>query len=101
MKKNKASLDNKSLLREAIADINKELVYLKKEKRKFKKQISGLDCTVEKAHLKEEELKNKIAKLLEKETRLTENKKSTQIKIDRLSDKLGKIEKIKYEMSDV
>ena len=101
MKSKKNSSDDRSLLREAIIDINKELGYLKKEKVSLKKQISGLDTNVEKARLQEEELKRKITKLLERENHLGEKKKTTQMKIDRLSDKLGKIEKIKYEMGDV
>lgn len=49
----------------------------------------------------EEELKKKIARLLEKEAILNKRKTNTQTNIDKLSDKLNKIEKIKSEMIDV
>jgi len=91
----------RSLLKEAISDIDQELKRLGKEKDSIKGQISGIDKSVENAQASEKAFQEKIAKLLEKEARLTEKKKSNQVMMDRLADKLGKIEKIKSEMADV
>ena len=91
----------RSLLQEAILDIDRELSRLSKEKGSLKRQISGIDMSVETARSLEKKLQERIAKLLEKEAALTEKKKKTQTKTDRLSDKLSKIQKIKSEMSDI
>jgi len=91
----------KPLLKEAIKDINRELTLLKNGRADFKRQISNIDLGVYNSRNMEEQLKKKIAKLLEKEAKLNKKKSSTQDKIDRLSDKLNKIEKIKSEISDI
>ena len=39
--------------------------------------------------------------LIEKEAKLNQKKNNLQTKIDRVSDKLGKISKIKSEMADI
>jgi len=101
MKKEKKSGEKNVLLKEAILDIDKELIRLNKDKSSLKRQISGIDVNVGDAQKLEKELQERIARLLEKEAGLIERKKNTQVKIDRLSDKLGKIGKIKLEMADV
>lgn len=102
MKKEKrGSSDKKSLLREAILDIDKELARLNRDKNSLRKQIDGIDSEVGNAQDLEKRLQEKIAALLKREAALNEKKKNTQISIDRLSDKLGKIKKIKSEMNDV
>ena len=60
----------KSLLKEAIIDIDAELKRLNSEKTSLKTQISKLDKNVESAQVSEKELQGKIARLLEKEASL-------------------------------
>ena len=50
---------------------------------------------------KERELQQRIARLIEKEAKLNQRKKLLQTKIDRVSDKMNKISKIRSEMSDL
>lgn len=101
MKKEKGVVDKKSLLREAIVDIDRELARLNKEKGSLRRQIGSIDSEVGSSQELEKKLQEKIAVLLKREAALSEKKKGTQVKIDRLSDKLGKIKKIKSEMNDV
>ena len=67
----------------------------------MKKQISNLDSGVDNARRLEEELKRKIARLLEREARLAKRKSMAQTKIDKLSDRLNKINKITEVISDL
>ena len=62
---------------------------------------SNIDVNVKNAQEIEKTLQQKIARLIEKEARLTEQKKKIQVKTDRLTDQLSKIKKIKSEMSEV
>jgi len=95
------TVGKKSLLKEAIADIDKELERLNKEKISLKKQLDGIDVGVESARELERKLQEKLSQLLREETKLYEHKRNTQKEIGELSDKLGKIKKIKSEISEV
>jgi len=93
--------EKKSLLKEANAEIDKELRRLSEERDAFKKEINGIDSSVGNAQELERKLQERIAALLEEEAKLTEKKKNIQVKTERLADKLIKIEKIKSEMDDI
>ena len=91
----------KSMIKEALADINKEILNINREKRNLNKQIKGVDTDLGTSRKFERDLQQKIAKLLEKEAFLKEKKKGISQKEENLGDKLSKIEKIKFELNDL
>jgi len=84
----------KPILKEAILDISSELAGLRRQKGDLKKEISGIDLGISNSRAMREQLKSDIGRLLDKETKI-------QSKIDGLTDKLNRIEKIKSEMIGV
>jgi len=60
-----------------------------------------LNSTIASDRVREKELQERIANLLAKEAQLNERKKKVQTQIDELADKMGKISKIKSEMSSI
>ena len=70
-------------------------------KRELQKSLSNIDLSVGNARKQEKELQEKIARLLEREAKLTEKKKNLESRKDALSEKLGKVKKIKYELEEV
>lgn len=104
MKKRRLKKDNsanKSALAGAMRDLENEISRLRREKNEINKILESISSTLNVDRGKERELQERIAKLIEKEARLNEKKKSLQAKIDGVSDKIGKISKIKTEMADI
>jgi len=93
--------DKKSVLSNAIKDLETEIGRLGREKSSYNQSLRGIAGEMDVDHQKEKELQKKIAALAEKEASLNQKKKGLQMKIDKLSDKLGKISKIKSEMADI
>jgi len=91
----------KGILKEAMADINKEIARINIQKRKLNQQILDADSGLELSRRAERRLQERIAELLEKEASLKEKKKKVTQSEETLSDKLLKIQKIKSELSDV
>ena len=91
----------KSILSEALKDINSEIRNLSGSKTFLKKDLKGVLGSIGGDRKKERELQQRIARLIEKEAKLNQRKKLLQTKIDRVSDKMNKISKIRSEMSDL
>ncbi|MCX6748172.1 MAG: hypothetical protein NT076_01060 [Candidatus Pacearchaeota archaeon] len=93
--------EKKSLVKEAIKDLDKGLGQLADEKKKLENKIKSLDLNVDSARMQEQDLQKKIADLVKKEAKLNERKKFVEGKQDVLSEKLSKVKKIKYELEEV
>ncbi|MEK6897748.1 MAG: hypothetical protein AABX28_00135 [Nanoarchaeota archaeon] len=100
-KKKSDTIIKKSLIKEALGDINSEILNINKEKKNLNDQIQNADKNLENFRNFEKRLQQKIAALLEREAILKENKKAISLKEDRLADKLSKIQKIKSELGEV
>ena len=85
----------------ALKDIEFELKSLGQKKTGLRKLLGGLDFAIGSDRTKQKELEERIARLIEKEAQLTERKKRMQSELDRVADKIGKISKIKSEMSNI
>jgi len=109
MKKRKDSKDSKgsnlnkksSALSGAIKDLNEEIQKASKEKSTLKKNLENISTAINVDRSKEKELQEKIAKLIQREASLNERKKKLESDIDRLSEKINKVSKIKAEMKDI
>lgn len=91
----------KSPLSGAIKDLGSEIRSLSKERIVLKANLKSVSSSLDGDHDKERELQKKIARLIEKEASLNKKKKTLQAEVDRVSDKVNKISKIKSEMSDI
>lgn len=91
----------KSALSGAIRDLETEISSLGKERDSLKRSIETTSSNISQNRQKELALQKVLANLAEKEARLQEHKKELQSKSDKVSDKLGKISKIKSEMKDL
>lgn len=85
----------------AIRDLQSEIRNLGREKSELKNTIQRTTSSIDLDREQEKLLQQKIAKLIEKEAVLNKKKKNLQTKIDRVSDKMNKISKIRSEMSDI
>ena len=90
-----------SALGAAIKDLQSEINSLTKERSSLKRSLDDTSSAINVDRDMEKKLQQRIALLLEKETNLNHKKKLLQTKIDSVSDKMGKISKIRSEMSDI
>jgi len=93
--------ESKFVLSAAIRDLNVEISNLNREKAGMQKQLKEISSDMDVDRGKERELQEKIAKLIEREAKLNQEKKNLEVKIDKIADKIGKISKIKSEMSEL
>ncbi len=93
--------NKKSALSGAIKDIESEIKNLSMEKRALKSSLDKVSSAMEIDHELEKQLQKKIAGLIEKEAKLNQKKKKLQTDIERVSDKVNKIAKIRSEISDI
>ncbi len=91
----------KSMIKEALADIDKEILNINLEKKNIDKQIKGVDTDLDTSREFEKNLQQKIANLLGEEASLKEKRKRISQGGDKLADKLSKIEKVKFELNDL
>lgn len=101
MQKKEGMVVKKSLIKEALGDINREILNISKEKKSLNDQIQNADKNLENFRNFEKRLQQKIAALLEREAILKEKKKAISLKEEKLADKLSKIERIKLELGEV
>ncbi len=102
LKKEKVDSKNKNYaLSGAMRDLQTEIRKLGKEKSQLKEELGNVSQTLDVDRVKERELQEQFASIVEKEARLNERKKNLQTKIDNISNKMVKMSKIKSEMSDV
>ncbi len=92
---------SKSVLFEAIKDLEYQINNLSKERGELKKSLNKVSSAINIDRKLEKQLQHKIANLVEKEAELNQQKKNLQTKIEKISDSLSKISKIKSEMADV
>ncbi len=85
----------------ALRDINVEIKTLNHQKSKLKKFLINLNTSIDSEREREKVLQEKIAALIAKEAQLNERKKKLQTQIDDLADRMGKVSKIKSEMSSI
>ncbi len=90
-----------SALSGAIKDLESEISSLTKERDSLKKSIEKASISISESRKKELAMQKLLANLAEKEARLQEHKKELRGKSDKVSDKLGKMSKIKSEMKDL
>lgn len=100
-KKANKSSQKDSILSDAISNVDAEIKSLGEEKAMLKNSISGLSSNLLDSRKMEEELQEKIARLIEKEAKLMEKKKALETKLDAVADKANKIAKIKSEMASI
>jgi len=91
----------KSMIKEALLDINQEISNIIKDRKNLEKQISSSSLSIDKAREAQKQLQEKIAKLLSKEAALKEKNSRLAGKESQLGDRLAKIEKIKSELGGI
>jgi chromosome segregation ATPase len=91
----------KSMIKEALLDINQEIVNIKRDRKRLDSQISSSSISIEKARESQKKLQEKIASLLEKEASLKEKNSRLSTKENQLGDRLAKIEKVKSELDGI
>ena len=90
-----------SALSSAIKDLEREIRELTQQKSSLHSSLKKVSSSMDVDRSEEKKLQQKIAKLVEKEASLGQKKKKIEAKIDSISDKVGKISKIRSEMSDL
>ena len=101
VKKSSGKTKGKDVLSGAIKDLESEIKRLNKDKLSLKKELGNVSSKIDLDRTAQKNFQQKIANLIEKESRLNQRKKNIQTKIDKVSDQMGKISKIKLEMSDI
>ena len=91
--KKKKSSDH-SVLNEALGDISKELTKLKKNKVSLVRKLSDFEKEIINTQNRESELRDKISRLVAKESQLNKSKEVSQSKVLNLKEKIAKIKKI-------
>tara|TARA_Y100000034_G_scaffold20974_2_gene24075 strand:+ start:1068 stop:1421 length:354 start_codon:yes stop_codon:yes gene_type:complete len=97
----KKQTKKKSALSGALKDLEREIRTLNKEKAELKRSSSSTSTMLDMTRQQERALQQRIARIIEKQARLNQRKKSLQVKIDRDADKINKISKIRSEISDI
>ena len=89
------------LLSTALKDLEIQIKALKRDRDKLRNDLKRVSSAIDVDRGLEKELEQKIASLVEKEARLSEKRKKITTDIDFVSERLGKVSKIKSEMADV
>ncbi|MBT4835547.1 hypothetical protein HON86_02930 [Candidatus Woesearchaeota archaeon] len=90
-----------NVLKEALADLSKELINLKKEKQAFIRKIDTLETSIQSTQFKETTLRDRITKLIAAESELSKKKSNSITKINSLKEKISKLKKVKEDLSDI
>lgn len=102
MKSKKGALpSSSSLLSTAIKDLDTQLKALKRDKAQLQADIKRVSSAIDVDRELEKELEEKIASLVQKEAKLNDKKKKISGDLDRVSERIGKVSKIRSEMSDI
>ncbi|MEK6858336.1 MAG: hypothetical protein AABX53_00285 [Nanoarchaeota archaeon] len=101
LKKKGVLPSSSSLLATAFKDLEVQIKALKRDKNRLQDELKQVSMAIDVDRELERELEQKIASLMEKEAKLGEKKKKLSTDIDRVSERLGKVSKIKSEMADV
>ena len=99
--KKKPTKVKRSMIGEALLDINQEISNITKDRKKLEKQISTSSISIDKAREAQKALQEKIADLLSREASLKEKNARLGTKENQLGDRLAKIEKVKSELSGI
>ena len=91
----------KSALSGAMKDIDSEMSSLNRQKSSLKSSIVKTSTNISDNHKKESMLQRLIAKLTGRDAQLVHKKKDMESKSDKITDKIGKMSKIKSEMKDI
>ena len=97
----KMFVKQKSILSKVIKDLEAEIISLNKERDTLKKSLEKTTLDISDNKQKELALQKVLANLEEKEAKLLEHKKELQSESNMVSDKLGKMSKIKSEMKNI
>ncbi len=92
--------EKKNVLAEAIADLDNKLNELTEEKKSLQNHLSAVENNIEKAHLLETRLRDKLSNIVAKEGRLSEKRKKLDDKLATIKERLIKIGKIKTELAE-
>jgi len=101
MKKRKIYSNEKTLLKEALNDISKELNKLKREKELLVKKIGSIESQIIGSQDRENKLRNQISLLVAEEGQLNKKKGDLQSKMARIKEKLTKVMRIKDDLRGV
>ncbi len=99
--KKKSLYSQHSLLKNAIRDLYAQIKLLQREKANFKSLLAKVSSAIDVDRNQEKKLQQKLATLLEEESRLNSKKRSIKDKIEAVTEKLNKVYRIKSEMSDL
>lgn len=94
-------ISQKSALSDAIRDIDREINQLAKERENLKITIGNLTLDIKGDKKSEKELRTRIGKLINEEKRLWAKNNALQKRLNIIVKKMGKMSKIRSEMSSV
>lgn len=100
-KKRKKKVSSHEILSEALGDVSKELSKLKKDKLSLSGRLEKLESEIVGAQNSETRLRDKISKLVAKESDLNKSKGVSQAKLLKIKEKISKIKKIQEELRDI
>lgn len=89
------------LVPEAIKDLNKEIIRIRKERTSLNLNLRNIDSSLENARDIEKKLEEKIAELEAKEAKLKDKAKRLKQKADSLGERLSKVRVIKEQLGEV
>ena len=88
-------------LKDAIFDLEKEIVNLRKEKAEFDKKVKRAGSDIVGTQVEEENLRNKISRLVAKEGVLQKKRGKLKEKLDSTEEKISKVRHIKEELTEI
>ena len=92
---------SKSLLSEALTDLEKEISALRAEKSATEQSLSNIAETTDETHNQEMALKERINDLARKEEELAVKKQKLNEKMKKIAEKIEKISQISSEMEEL
>lgn len=95
------SKDQKTVLKEALSDISREINRLKRERVSIIGKMDLIEKTILQSQNKENLLRDKITRLVQQESSLNKKKSDAQSQLMRLKERLDKIKKIEQEIKEV
>ncbi len=100
-RKSKSLKSDHAVLGEALTDISRELSKLKRDKESLSKKMDASDQEIINVQNYEARLRDRISKLVAKESQLNKSKGASQEKLLKIKEKISKIKKIQEELRDI
>ena len=99
--KSNKKITGHAVLSEALSDVSKELVKLKRDKVSLARKLSNFENEILQVQAYEVKLRDRITKLVSKESTINKKKGISQAKLLAIREKIAKIKQVQEELRDI